>query len=398
MSEKMTLGVFYGSRTCEHDVSVISALQLMKQIDRSKYDLIPVYIAQDGTWYTGEALLDIHTYTPFDPHSGKVIPVQLDMLTNAGVLIHREHMKFVKGEKETVVGRIDCAIPVFHGLHGEDGTMQGLFELYDIPYTSTGICGSAVGMDKAAMKLFFRGCGFPVLPGIVAERRAWEKDREKAVDALLEQIALPVFVKPCCLGSSIGVSRARTREELEESLEVAFSFDRKALVEQALDSPVEVNCSVLGYGSDAKASVLEMPSTGSADFLDYSEKYLVGNKGMAGLKRRIPAPISEEMTAALQKMSVEVFAALDCKGVVRIDYMIDRATQQYYITEINTIPGSMAYYLWEASGMPYPKLIDRMVEIALEALEDKKQNNYAFRSEILRQVNLGGGTKKHGKL
>ena len=234
-----------------------------------------------------------------------------------------------------------------------------------------------------------------MLPGTVAFRSEYEKDREGYIDELIKQMPLPVFVKPACLGSSIGVSRARDREQLRESLETAFSFDRKALVEKALNDPIEVNCSVLGYGAEAEASVLEMPNVGSADFLDYNEKYLVGSKGMAGLKRQVPAPIGEELTQKLRELSLEVFTKLDCKGVVRIDFMLDRETKDYYITEINTIPGSMAYYLWEASGLKYPDMIDRLVDIAFRALEDKKQNDYAFKSEILSQATIGGAKKLH---
>ncbi len=395
MTNKKTLGVFFGSRSCEHDVSVISALQLIRNIDKEKYDVVPVYISHDGTWYTGSKLTDIKCYTPFDPYDKDLTRVSLDMTVNSGALLHRERKGIFGRETESVAARIDCAVLVFHGLHGEDGTLQGLFELTDIPYTSTGVCASAVGMDKAAMKLFFRGCGFPVLPGTVAFRSEYEKDREGYIDELIKQMPLPVFVKPACLGSSIGVSRARDREQLMESLETAFSFDRKALVEKALNDPIEVNCSVLGYGAEAEASVLEMPNVGSADFLDYNEKYLVGSKGMAGLKRQVPAPIGEELTQKLRELSLEVFTKLDCKGVVRIDFMLDRETKDYYITEINTIPGSMAYYLWEASGLKYPDMIDRLVDIAFRALEDKKQNDYAFKSEILSQATIGGAKKLH---
>ncbi len=397
MSARIALGVFFGSRSCEHEVSIISALQLIRSINREKYDVIPVYITHEGVWYTGEKLTRIETYTPFNPYDKDIVQVSLDLTVNSGALLHRERKGFFGAERETVAARIDCAIPVFHGLHGEDGTLQGLFELCDIPYTSAGVCASAVGMDKAAMKNYFKGCGFPVLPGIIAERDAYEADKEGYLDSLTGRIALPVFVKPSCLGSSIGVSRARDRDQLRESLEVAFSFDRKVLLEQALENPIEVNCSVLGYGSQAEASVLEMPNTGSADFLDFNGKYMEGHKGMAGLERQIPAPIGEEMTKKLRALSVEVFRQLDCKGVVRIDYMLDRHSDRYYITEINTIPGSMAYYLWEASGLKYEGLIDRLVEIAFRAMEDKKQNDYAFKSDILRQVRLGG-TKKMGKL
>ncbi len=397
--KKLTIGVFFGSRSCEHDVSIITAIQLLKNINREKYEAVPVYISQKGVWYTGDKLLDIHTYTPFEEYNKALKTVQFDPVPGSGLLVHYDRSKtglFHKGIMEETVARIDCAIPVFHGLHGEDGTIQGLFELADLPYTSTAICGSSVGMDKIAMKSFFAGCGFPVLPGISLNRAEWDHDREGCLDSVINKLNLPVFVKPSCLGSSIGISCARDRESLAESLETAFSFDRRVLVESALDKPAEVNCSVLGYEDDVRASVLEMPNIGSADFLDYNEKYIVGNKGMAGLRRKIPAPISEELTAEIQELSKRVFKALDCKGVVRIDYMLDRHSDRYYITEINTIPGSMAYYLWEASGLHYPELIDRMIEYAMKAKEEKKRNSFAFTSSILSSFQNAGS--KGGKL
>ena len=214
-----------------------------------------------------------------------------------------------------------------------------------------------------------------------------------------KELPYPVFVKPANLGSSIGVSRADDREKLREALELAFSYDRRVLVEEGLDHPIEVNCSVLGFDGDRKASVLEMPNSGEG-FLDFAEKYLAGSggsKGMASLKRIVPAPIGAELTEKLQQLSLEIFDAMDCKGVVRIDYMLDRHSDRYFITEINTIPGSLAYYLWAETGLPYPKLIDEMVDCAMKAHAEKEKNSFAFTSDILSGVVIGGG-KKGGKL
>ena len=395
---KMQLGVIYGSRTCEHEVAIISAVQLMRNVNREKYDVIPVYITQKGEWFTGEPLLDMKTYTPFDPFLKGLVPVRLDLTAGSGALIHYEPPKgLLGGGRERIVARLDCVIPVMHGLHGEDGSLQGLLELADLPYASTGVTGSAVGMDKIAMKRFFRGCGFPVLADCFLTRTEWERSREAGLERIEKELPYPVFVKPACLGSSIGVSRADDRASLREALELAFSYDRRVLVEKGLDKPVEVNCSVLGFDGERKASVLEMPNSG-AGFLDFSEKYLAGSgsKGMASLKRIVPAPIGEELTKKLQALSLDIFDAMDCKGVVRIDYMLDRHSDDYYITEINTIPGSLAYYLWAESGLPYAGLIDEMVECALRAHREKEKNSFAFASDILSGAILGG--KKGGKL
>lgn len=396
---KMQLGVIFGSRTCEHEVSIISAVQLMRNVNREKYDVIPIYISQKGEWFTGEPLLDIKTYTPFDPFMKGILPVHLDLTAGSGALLHYEPAKgLLGGGKEKVVARLDCVIPVMHGLHGEDGSLQGLLELADIPYSSTGVTGSAVGMDKITMKRFFRGMGYPVLPDCALTRAQWEEDQAACIMQVEEALPYPVFVKPACLGSSIGVSRADDCASLIDALTLGFSYDRRLLIEQGLDKPIEVNCSVLGYDGQRKASVLEMPNSG-AGFLDFSEKYLAGSsgsKGMASLKRIVPAPIGEELTKALQTLSLDIFDAMDCKGVVRIDFMLDRHSDHYYITEINTIPGSLAYYLWAETGLPYQQLIDEMVDCALHSFAEKKRNSFAFTSDILSGVVLGG--KKGGKL
>ena len=311
---KMQLGVIFGSRTCEHEVAIISAVQLMRNVNREKYDVIPIYISQKGEWFTGDGLMDIKTYTPFDPFMKGILPVHLDLTAGSGALLHYEPAKgLLGGGKEKVVARLDCVIPVMHGLHGEDGSLQGLLELADIPYSSTGVTGSAVGMDKITMKRFFRGMGYPVLPDCAMTRAQWEQDQAACVKRVEEALPYPVFVKPACLGSSIGVSRADDRAALMDALNLGFSYDRRVLIEQGLDKPIEVNCSVLGYDGKRRASVLEMPNSG-AGFLDFSEKYLAGStgsKGMASLKRIVPAPIGEELTHALQALSLDIFDAME---------------------------------------------------------------------------------------
>lgn len=400
---KMQLGVIYGSRTCEHDVSVISAVQLMRSADKEKYDVIPVYISQKGEWFTGDALLDMKTYAHFDPFMKGIMPVRLDVTPGSGALIRFVPPKgLFGGGKEEVVARLDCVIPVMHGLHGEDGSIQGLLELADLPYASSGVTASAVGMDKIVMKRFFKAFGFPILPDCALTRTQWEQDRDAAIAKVEGTLPYPVFVKPACLGSSIGVSPAKDRGALIDALDLAFSYDRRVLVEEGLDKPVEVNCSVLGFDGERRASVLEMSNTG-AGFLDFADKYLPDHgqsKGMASLKRIVPAPIGDELTKELQDLSMEIFDAMDCKAVVRIDYMIDRVSGKYYITEINTIPGSLAFYLWAPTGLPYPKLIDEMVRCAMKAHEEKARNSFAFSSDILSGVQLGGktGGKLGGKM
>ena len=389
---KIQLGVMFGSRSCEHEVSIISAVQLMRAADRELYDVIPIYISKRGEWFTGDALFEISAYTPFDESRKGVVRVNLDITSGSGALTRMEHGKGLLGkDREVIVARLDCVIPVFHGMHGEDGTIQGLLELCNIPYASSGVGASAMGMDKVYMKQYFRGAGFPVLPSTWFLRRAWEEDPKAVMDRIEQELPYPVFVKPASLGSSIGVTRAKDRAALEESLKLAFEFDRKVLVEKGLENPLELNCSVLGYAGKTQASEIEMPVSGG-DLLTFMDKYMAGGstKGMASLKRVLPAPIEPELRDKIRALSMEIFNDMDCKGVVRIDYMYDAASDGLYITEINTIPGSLAFYLWEACGMPYSRLIDEMVRCAMEAQKDKDDSNYAYSSDILSNISLGG--------
>ena len=397
----MQLGVIFGSRSCEHEVSIISALQLMKAANPEKYTVVPIYISMRGEWFTGEPLKDIKTYQNFDPYRKGISRVWLDSTAGTGALMTSDSPKgLLKSEKQRLVARLDCVIPVLHGMHGEDGTLQGMLEMCNIAYTSSGVVASAVGMDKAYMKDFFRGCGFPVLESLWALRSQWEADSVELIKKIEETLKYPVFVKPASLGSSIGVTKAKNFGELRDSLELAFTFDRKVLIEKGLESPIELNCSVLGYNDDVTASPIEMPILGG-DLLSFMDKYLQGGKsatkGMASLKRILPAPIEPELTERIQTLSKEIFKAMDCKGVVRIDYMYDTPTDGLFITEINTIPGSLAFYLWNEADLKYAELIDRMVTYALKAHEEKNASNYAFSSNILKEASLGAKTgAKHG--
>lgn len=399
---KLQLGVIFGSRSCEHEVSVISALQLMRAADRQKYDVIPIYISMKGEWFSGDPLLDVQTFTGFDEHQKSICKVQLDVTAGSGALTTTRPAKGLFGHDEVqLVARLDCVIPVFHGMHGEDGTIQGMLEMCNLPYASSGVAPSAVGMDKVYLKQFFKGGGFPVLPGCWFLRSDWEDNAEAVMDAVEKELTYPVFVKPASLGSSIGVSKAKDRASLKQAMELALDFDRKVLVEKGLENPLELNCSVLGFGNRAEASEIEMPVTGG-DLLTFMDKYIQGNastKGMASLKRVLPAPIEPELRDRIRKLSVDIFKNMDCKSVVRIDYMYDTPTGELYITEINTIPGSLAFYLWQSCDVPYSALIDRMVETAMLAHQEKNNSNYAFSSDILTNLSLGGkaGAKNGAK-
>ena len=396
---KKQIGVIFGSRSCEREVSIISAVQLMRFADSEKYDIIPVYIDEHGSWYTGDPLKEIRSYQPFRPDMNGIVKVFPDLSSNSGALlsVSKGTGLFAK-EKVEIAARVDVFIIVMHGMNGEDGTLQGLLELANIPYTSTGVAGSALGMDKIMMKQFFRGANLPVLPGEWFTRREFNADCKAIQEKVKNSLGFPVFVKPANLGSSIGVSRADNEEELKDSLELAFEYDRRVLVEKGLEKPIELNCSVLGYDGELLASPIEMPLN-QDEFLDFRDKYLGGggSKGMASLSRVLPAPIEDSLKNSIQEMSKQIFRLMDCKGVVRIDYMFDRVGEKLYITEINTIPGSLAFYLWEKDGLPYTKLIDRMIECAEKAHADKNHSNYAYTSDILKSASFGSKGAKGAK-
>ena len=400
---KLNIAVIFGSRSCEHDVSIISALQLIEAAKTAGFTVIPVYISREGLWYTGEALTQIETFREFNPMGKGITRVNLDVSANAGDLWAWPPQRAgLFAKVPAPIAHIDVAIPVLHGLHGEDGTVQGLLEMANIPYASSGVLGSAVGMDKIAMKQMLRGAGYPVLDYVWCTRDQLKADREAIVERIEREIKYPAFVKPAALGSSIGVSKATNREELDKALDLAASYDRRILVEVGINNPVEINCAALGYGEDVRTSVCEMPVPSTGDkFLNFFEKYLrnVGTKGessrgMKSLSRVVPAPIGEELTERIQRMTKEIFKLLDCRGTVRIDFILDE-NDMLYVNEPNTIPGSLAFYLWQECGVSFGKLVEIMVEDALRAHADKNTNVFAFDSTILQKVAAGAkGSKR----
>ena len=394
---KMNIAVFFGSRSCEHDVSIVSALQCIEATKAAGFNVTPVYISRDGLWYTGEPLENIETFREFNPMTKGITRVTLDVTANAGDLWAWPPQRAgLFAKVPAPLCHIDCVIPVFHGWHGEDGTIQGLLEMANIPYASSGVLGSAIGMDKIAMKQILRGAGFPVLDFVWFTREQLKKERQAVIERVEKEIKYPAFIKPAALGSSIGVSRAKNRDELERALDVAASYDRRILVEVGVTRPVEINCAALGYGEDVRASVCEMPVPSSNDtFLDFWQKYLRNastkgedSRGMKSLSRVVPAPIGEELTKRIQTMTCDIFKLLDCCGTVRVDFILDQ-NDMLFVNEPNTIPGSLAFYLWKACGLDFPKLIEKMVEDALRAHADKNSSVFAYDSSILKKVAAG---------
>ena len=407
----LKVAVIYGSRTCEHDVSIVSALQAMDNLDKNEYEIVPVYIARDGQWYTGRLLRNITFYSAFKPELvTHVAPVmsedgKLTLMPVTSIAPHgfKGMVKVLMSNMnlgEDTVEKCDVVLPVMHGMNGEDGTLQGLLELFNVPYTSTGVLGSALGMDKIAMKQFFRGCGLPVVDGMWFARSEWNKNHEEVLNRVESSCPYPVYVKPANLGSSIGISRATDRQSLIKAIETAVEYDRRILVERGIEKPVEINCSALRIKGEVRASLCEMPASWE-EFLTFDDKYLRGSKsgkgqGMESLARKVPAPISDELTQRIQQMATQVYNAMDCKGVVRIDYMLDG--DELYINEINIIPGSLAFYLWEPLGISFKEMLDCMIEDAFTAYAEKNRSVFSYDSSILRSVQGGLKGAKGGKL
>ncbi|MDP4118815.1 MAG: D-alanine--D-alanine ligase family protein [Bacillota bacterium] len=385
---KTNVCVIFGGRSTEHEVSIISANQAMHACDKEKYNVIPLYISKKGVMYSGDALLDITNYKNLSSLLEKCEKVVLYNDGN-GVVMDRIKKPLFGGKKPVT---IDIAVPVVHGTNVEDGSIQGWLETLDLPYAGCDVTSSALGMDKVAMKDVLAARGIPVLPCKCFYNRQWFETK-KSIVSEIETLGYPVIVKPANLGSSIGISVAKDKAELISSIDNAVAFAEKILVEHAITAIREINCSILGDFNTAKASVCEEPV--SADgFLSYDKKYKEGakggSKGMASTKRIIPADLPDNITKRIQQYSVETFKALGCCGVARIDCMIDKDTDEIYVNEINTIPGSLAFYLWEKTNLSFQSLMDELISIALKRRREKSNLTFSFDTNLLE---LHGGVK-----
>jgi D-alanine-D-alanine ligase len=398
---KLTTAVIFGGRSVEHDVSIVTGHQVMRAFDPARYDVIPVYIARDGKWYTGEPLLDIKNYQDeVISHKGIESVVFSPGVQHHGLIINPVSGRLQKSE----IRRVDVVFPAVHGTHGEDGTLQGLFELADVAYVGCGVMASALANDKALTKDVLRQHGIPTVEGIVVYRADWLANREAVIGEITARLPFPLFIKPATLGSSIGVGRAEDTNMLGPVLDVAVSFDRRVVVERAITDSAEINCAVMGYGANIQPSLLEQPVSWE-EFLTYEEKYLRGSEGMKSAERIIPAPIGEALTARIQEYGVEGFKAIDGRGTARIDFLVKRNEQgeitddaEVYLNEINTMPGSLAFYLWHEMGMSHGDVVDRLVELALEAHADKRRNTYDYRTRLIELTAARGLKGVKGKM
>ena len=392
---KIRVGVFFGGKSVEHEVSVISGLQAFNSFNREKYEPVPIYITKENEFYTGEAVSDIANY--------KNIPELLKKSTRVFLMNEQGKVQLiqypVKKFGSSVVAEIDVAFPVVHGANVEDGSLQGFLRHYNIPLAGCDVMASAVTMDKYVMKTVLKDNDIPVLDCVTLNVKEYQRDEAAAYAKIEGRIAYPVIVKPVNLGSSVGIKIAKDRDGLIEALEYAFTFGPKVLVERAIMNLREINCAVLGDYEEAAASECE-ETVSSDEILSYEDKYVAGNKtgseGMRTAKRELPANLTQQKREEIREMAVKTFQVLNCSGVSRIDFMIDKDTDQVYVNEINPIPGSLAFYLWEALGKPYAELLDDMVKLALKREREEKNMLTSFDSNILQNANLSGakGVKK----
>ena len=378
--KKLRVGVIYGGRSGEHEVSIASAASILKHLDRARYEPVPIRIEKDGRW----ALAD---KAPTTISAAEVIE-QLRLESARPVRPGREaHLVAYPGEETLVTIErrggygheapavvtglgLDVIFPVLHGPYGEDGAIQGLLELANVPYVGSGVLGSAVGMDKAMMKTAFAAAGLPLVKHRVVLRPEWSRDAQGAIARVASELGYPVFVKPANLGSSVGISKAKSDGELRAAMELALQFDRKVVIEAGVPNAREIECAVLG--NDDPQTSIPGEIVPSREFYDYESKYLDGAS-----QELIPAPLTPAQVAEIQRLAVVAFKAVDAAGMSRVDFLLSRDSGALFINEVNTIPGfttiSMYPKMWQASGLPYAELVDRLIALAIERHSEKQQ-------------------------
>src|SRR5579862_5222197 len=393
---KLRVGILFGGRSGEHEVSLLSAASVLNAIDKNKYEVVPIGITKDGRWLTagdaenllqGKLVIEPRHLRAGDPEitqpaavlaRGEAVVVPPEPVhRQSGLVPFQSDSALTRRASDRAIN-VDVIFPVLHGTFGEDGTIQGLLELADIPYVGAGVLGSAAGMDKDVMKSLFIAAGIPIVKHVTILRSEWEKEPKKVQKFVEKKLKYPVFVKPANLGSSVGISKAHERRELGPAIEEAAKFDRKIVIEQGVggnkNKAREIECSVLG--NDEPAASIPGEIVPIKEFYDYNAKYLD-----EGSQLIIPAKLTKSQTKKVQELAIKAFKAVDCSGLARVDFLMDPKTRKIYLNEINTMPGftaiSMYPKLWGASGLQYSDLIDRLIQLAIERHEDKKKNQYS---------------------
>ena len=402
----LTIAVLFGGRSVEHEVSIITGHQIMDALEVAGFGLLPIYIDKEGNWFAGTPLRNLKLYS-------KAGPLDLENLPNVQAVSFsadrsiRELIPHPKKSKASLFSKppklwADVFLPAIHGASGEDGAIQGLFELADVPYIGCGILASAVALHKATTKRVLASGGIPVLDYLTITRAQWAADQDGCLAAAEALNAYPLIVKPCSLGSSIGVSRAADRLALADAISLALELDDTALLERALTNFIEINCAVRSNNGTATPSACELPCT-SEQVLTFEEKYKRGggksgkgggtkgpggvkgspSAGMASLQRIIPAPIPDDLTAQVQSYAAKAFTLINGAGVARIDFLFDKSSNQLFLNEINTMPGSLAFYLWEATGLPFDQLVTSLVAEAQARHRQRQSTRHRFDANLL---------------
>ena len=368
-TKKLRVGIIFGGRSGEHEVSYCSATSIINAIDKNKYTVIPIGITKQGKWISPQE-------TARALQSGKIegkSSVVLLSDPSSKALIYIDSNQGLN--KSPDLEKLDVIFPVLHGPYGEDGTVQGLLELANLPYVGAGLAASAISMDKDLMKTIFKQHKLPILKWITIKRKDWRKDKLKILSLIQDNFKYPVFVKPTNLGSSVGITKVHQKKELEKAIDLASSYDRKILIEEGAEDVREIECSILG-NDDLRASVVGevIPAR---EFYDYDSKYIDKKTQLI-----VPADLSKAVSQKVQQIALRAFRAVDAAGMARIDFFVTKKENKIYLSEINTIPGftsvSMYPRLWQATGISYPELIDRLIQLALERHQDKNQNKISY--------------------
>jgi len=364
----MRIGLIFGGRSGEHEVSLASATSVMANLDKDKYEVVPIGITKEGGWLLGTEPARLMAAEQDVTDEGSTGSTTAVTLTSDPRL--RRLIALQEGEELQENGALDVIFPVLHGSYGEDGTLQGMLEMANVPYVGCGVLGAALGRDKEKMKIVFQAVGLPIVDYVVYRRNEWERSPETILDEIEQRLGYPCFVKPVNLGSSVGINKAHERVELEHAIHVAAEYDRKIIIEGGSNCR-ELECA--GLGNDEPKASVAGEVIASNEFYDYNAKY-IDNKSQVIIPADIPQATAEEV----RRQAVKAFVALDLSGLARVDFFLEKETRRVYINEVNTLPGfteiSMYPKLWEASGLPYPQLLDRLIELAVERHQDKQRN------------------------
>jgi D-alanine-D-alanine ligase len=381
----MNIGVFFGGKSPEHDVSIITGQLVLSELKKRGHTAIPVYIDVQGDWYCDEKLGELKFFQQADKQEQlkKYEKFLIDMANSRGKLVLVQKKGLLSERKI----QIDMAFPAFHGANGEDGTVQGLFEMFNLPYVGCGVAASALAMDKILTKLLYKSQDIPTAKFSYFSKKEWEEKKDFLIEEILQQLKLPLFVKPPLLGSSIGISRVKDKQELECAMEVALHYGENVLIEEGVENLKDLTCAVIG-DENPRASLVQESIFGG-DFFDYEEKYLKEGGTQLGNADKsiiIPANIKENLAADIQNMAVRIFKIFGCKGMARVDFLYDEKKDKLYANEINTIPGTLYHHLWKASGLELQALVAELIAVAEQIHQRKQKITYSFSSDLLKKA------------